>query len=153
MSAKEKDNSIMTPLSRRNMLTIGSALGGALLARMTASAQTTTNTRAAEKNGSSNDPGPENKVLQTENPNSNTPPPTDHGDVGPIWYSFDLTKKRIQEGGWTHQVTQRELPSSKELAGVNMRLTRGSFRELHWHTADEWAIMLYGNTFGASPNC
>ena len=145
MSIQEKDNSIMTPLSRRNMLTIGSALGGALLARMTASAQTTTNTRAAEKNGSSNDPGPENKVLQTENPNSNTPPPTDHGDVGPIWYSFDLAHKRVQEGGWTHQVTQRELPSSKELAGVNMRLTRGSFRELHWHTADEWAIMLYGN--------
>jgi oxalate decarboxylase len=26
-----------------------------------------------------------------------------------------------------------------------MRLTAGSFRELHWHTADEWAIMLYGN--------
>jgi oxalate decarboxylase len=42
-------------------------------------------------------------------------------------------------------VTQRELPSSTEIAGVNMRLTAGSFRELHWHTADEWAIMLYGN--------
>ena len=26
-----------------------------------------------------------------------------------------------------------------------MRLTRGSFRELHWHLADEWAIMLKGN--------
>jgi oxalate decarboxylase len=25
-----------------------------------------------------------------------------------------------------------------------MRITAGSFRELHWHTADEWAIMLYG---------
>ena len=25
-----------------------------------------------------------------------------------------------------------------------MRLTSGSFRELHWHTADEWAIMLTG---------
>jgi len=25
-----------------------------------------------------------------------------------------------------------------------MRLTAGSFRELHWHTADEWAMMLYG---------
>jgi oxalate decarboxylase len=145
MSAKAKDNSIMTPISRRNVLTMGSALGGAVLARMTASAQTTTNTRAAEKNASSNEPGPENTVLQAENPNSNTPPPTDHGDVGPIWYSFDLAHKRVQEGGWTHQVTQRELPSSKELAGVNMRLTKGSFRELHWHTADEWAIMLYGN--------
>jgi hypothetical protein len=65
--------------------------------------------------------------------------------VGPIWYSLSLTHKRIQEGGWTHQVTQRELPSSKDIAGVNMRLTAGSFRELHWHTADEWAIMLDGN--------
>jgi len=37
---------------------------------------------------------------------------------------------------------QRGLPSSKEIAGVNMRLTAGSFRELHWQTADEWAIML-----------
>ena len=26
-----------------------------------------------------------------------------------------------------------------------MRLTAGSFRELHWHTADEWAYMEYGN--------
>jgi len=73
------------------------------------------------------------------------PPPTDHGDVGPIWYSFDLAHKRIEEGGWTHQVTQRVLPSSTDITGVNMRLTRGSFRELHWHTADEWAMMLYGN--------
>src|SRR5580704_6332404 len=145
MSAEEKDNLIMTPLSRRNVLTMGSALGGVALARMTAGAQTATNTRAAEKSHSTSNPGPENKVLRSENPNSNTPPPTDHGDVGPVWYSFDLAHKRIQEGGWTHQVTQRELPSSKELAGVNMRLTTGSFRELHWHTADEWAIMLDGN--------
>ena len=83
--------------------------------------------------------------LLAENPNSNTPPPTDNGDIGPIWYSFDLARKRVEEGGWTHQVTQRELPPSTEISGVNMRLTRGSFRELHWHTADEWAIMLTGN--------
>jgi oxalate decarboxylase len=25
-----------------------------------------------------------------------------------------------------------------------MRLAKGSFRELHWHTADEWAYMIYG---------
>ena len=28
---------------------------------------------------------------------------------------------------------------------MTMRLTAGSFRELHWHLADEWAIMLGGN--------
>jgi len=26
-----------------------------------------------------------------------------------------------------------------------MRLTAGGVRELHWHTADEWAIVLYGS--------
>jgi oxalate decarboxylase len=26
-----------------------------------------------------------------------------------------------------------------------MRLTAGSYRELHWHSANEWAYMLYGN--------
>ena len=26
-----------------------------------------------------------------------------------------------------------------------MRLTAGGVRELHWHTAGEWAIMLYGS--------
>src|SRR5664279_2235212 len=91
------------------------------------------------------DPRQGNRPLRRENQNSNTPPPTDHGDLGPIWYSFDLAHKRIQPGGWTHQVTQRELPPSTDLTGVNMRLTAGSFRELHWHTADEWAYMLYGN--------
>ena len=91
------------------------------------------------------DPRQGNRPLRRENPNSNMPPPTDHGDLGPIWYSFDLAHKRIQPGGWTHQVTQRELPPSTDLTGVNMRLTAGSFRELHWHTADEWAYMLYGN--------
>jgi oxalate decarboxylase len=63
----------------------------------------------------------------------------------PLWYSFDLVKKRVEEGGWTHEVTQTVLPSSKDIAGVNMRLTAGSYREMHWHTADEWAYVLYGN--------
>src|SRR5260370_34527639 len=72
-------------------------------------------------------------------------PPSYNSDVVSIGIYSDLTHKRIHEGGWTHQVTQRELPSTTDLAGVNMRLTAGSFRELHWHTADEWSIMLYGN--------
>ena len=131
--------------SRRSMFGIGSAFATAALAGVAANAQTRANTKKAEGDHSASDPGPENRPLLKENPNSNMPPASDHGDVGPIWYSFDLTHKRIEKGGWTHQVTQRELPSSKDIAGVNMRLTAGSFRELHWHTADEWAIMLAGN--------
>jgi oxalate decarboxylase len=141
----ENENSGLD-LSRRNFLGVGSAaLATATLSAVAAHAQERADTRKAEADRSSSNPAQENKALLDENPDSNLPPPTDHGDVGPIWYSFDLAHKRVEEGGWTHQVTQRELPSSKDLTGVNMRLTAGSFRELHWHTADEWAIMLYGD--------
>lgn len=101
-------------------------------------------TATAERDVSATNPGPKNRALMALNPSSDVPPPTDHGVVEPFWYSFDLTHRRVQDGGWTHQVTSRELPVSKDIAGVNMRLTRGSFRELHWHLADEWAIMLSG---------
>jgi oxalate decarboxylase/phosphoglucose isomerase-like protein (cupin superfamily) len=34
---------------------------------------------------------------------------------------------------------------SKSIAGVDMRLTAGGIRELHWHTAASGRFMLYGN--------
>ena len=133
-------------VSRRTFLGAGAAgLASVGLAPLAAGAQQSTDTAKAEQDHSASNPGPENSPLLDENPNSNVPAPTDHGNIVPIWYSFDLTHKRVQEGGWTNQVTQRELPSSKDIAGVRMRLTSGSFRELHWHTANEWAFMLYGN--------
>jgi oxalate decarboxylase len=146
MSDHEKKVVVLEGPSRRSFLGAGSAaIAAAAFAGLAANAQQRDNTRKAEKNHSSSDPGPENKALLDENPNSNMPPPSDHGDVGPIWFSFDLVKKRIEEGGWTHQVTQREFPSSTNISGVEMRITAGSYRELHWHTADEWAFMEYGN--------
>jgi oxalate decarboxylase len=146
MSDPTKERSMIEHPSRRSFLGMGSvALATAALAGLTANAQEKASTQKAEHDHSSSDPGPENRALLEQNPNSNTPPPTDHGDMVPIWYSFDLVKKRVEEGGWTHEVTQRVLPSSKDIAGVQMRLTAGSYRELHWHTADEWAYVLYGN--------
>ena len=132
------------PSVSRRMFASSLALAGAGFFSAAAVAQTRQELVSGRNPQSSSDPGPENKSLLGQNPSSNNPPFTDHGNLGPIWYSFDLAPKRIQAGGWTHQVTQRELPSSKDLAGVNMRLTSGSFRELHWHSADEWAIMLTG---------
>ncbi|MGI4758365.1 MAG: cupin domain-containing protein [Janthinobacterium lividum] len=129
--------------TRREFLEKSTAVAAAI-STTAALGQTAQNTGRAEHDMSFSNPGQSNTGLVGMNPNSNMPPPTDHGTVPPIWYSFDLTHRRVQEGGWTHQVTERELPSAKELSAVNMRLTRGSFRELHWHLADEWAIMLKG---------
>ena len=90
-------------------------------------------------------PGENNTALDAENPSSVWSPETDNGTVEPFKYSFGLAHKRIEDGGWTRQVTERELPISKTMAGVEMRLITGGVRELHWHTSAEWAFMTYGN--------
>jgi oxalate decarboxylase len=90
-------------------------------------------------------PGPTDAALNAANPDSVDPPSTDSGGVQAFKYPFSFAHKRIHEGGWSHEVTMRELPVSKSLAGVDMRLTAGGVRELHWHTAAEWAFMLYGS--------
>jgi oxalate decarboxylase len=146
MSDELQNDQTNSAWSRRNWLRAGStSIATAAFAGLAAHAQQPASTLKAEHDNSISNPGPKNKPVFDANPNSNIPPPTDHGDFGTIWYSFDLAHKKLMEGGWTHQVTERELPLSKEIAGVNMRLTAGSFRELHWHTADEWAYMLEGN--------
>ena len=94
---------------------------------------------------SKSDPGPANPGLDGQNPDSIWPPPTDSKSlVQNFKYPFSFANKRTYEGGWSREVTIRELPVSKDMAGVNMRLTAGGVRELHWHTSAEWAIMLYG---------
>src|SRR6202040_2220421 len=95
--------------------------------------------------GHPTDPGPANQPLYGQNPDSIWPPATDSKSlVQNFKYPFSFANKRVYEGGWSREVTIRELPVSKDMAGVNMRLTAGGVRELHWHTSGEWAIMLYG---------
>ena len=97
--------------------------------------------------------GPQNP-LEADNPSAVWATETDSGTVPPFKYPFALArKKRIESGGWTRQVTARELPISKTIAGVEMRLTAGGVRELHWHVSAEWAIMLYGNARITAVGC
>jgi oxalate decarboxylase len=98
----------------------------------------------AQQNKSMTDPGPENSGLSDISPNGFLPPPTDHGEPPEFWNSFAVAHRRVQPGGWTRQVTVDDFPISKDIAGVNMRLTAGGIRELHWHEAAEWALMLSG---------
>jgi len=89
--------------------------------------------------------GPRNKDRERQNPDMVRPPSTDHGNMPNMRWSFADSHVRIEEGGWTRQTTIRELPTSIELAGVNMRLDEGVIRELHWHKEAEWAYVLEGN--------
>jgi oxalate decarboxylase family bicupin protein len=88
--------------------------------------------------------GPRNRERERQNPDLVRPPSTDHGKIANMRWSFSDSHIRIEEGGWTRETTIRELPTSKELAGVNMRLEHGVIRELHWHKEAEWAYVLEG---------
>jgi len=90
-------------------------------------------------------PGPANPALDGENPDAAFTPVTDEGGYPTFKYPFAFSNKRLHDGGWSREVTVRELPLSKSMAGVDMRLTAGGVRELHWHTAGEWAFVLYGS--------
>jgi oxalate decarboxylase len=141
-----KDINSKYRFNRRSVLgATAAALSAGALGSVRGLAQTREQVASGEGNHSASNPGPKNNVLQGLNPDSYLPPATDRGVIEPIWYSFDLVHRRIQDGGWTSQVTSKEFPSSQDIAGVTMRLTAGSYRELHWHSANEWAYMLYGN--------
>lgn len=136
-------------VSRRRFLEIGSvtlaATGLGSTLSKAAAAQSRESTTGGEPKQSSSNPLPRNPALAAENQDSVTPPVTDHGNVQPFKYPFSVSHKRTEEGGWARQVTVQDLPIATTLAGVNMRLNAGGIRELHWHSAAEWAFMLSGS--------
>jgi len=124
-------------ISRRKMMTATAA--GVAAAATAASAQ-----QPQRPGRGGTDPGPRNVAREAQNPDILVPPSTDHGTLPNLRFSFADSHVRLESGGWTRQVTVRELGISTGIAGVNMRLNAGGVRELHWHKAAEWAYMLYG---------
>ena len=136
-------------LSRRNIL--ATAAAGVALSTTTARAATFGNPDEPAE-GAVNvtnpkaliDPGPQDQGLAGNEPAFLDPPATDVNGMPQYWASFNLSPKRIQNGGWARQITQDDFKISTTIAGVNMRLGPGGVRELHWHQQAEWAIMTYG---------
>jgi oxalate decarboxylase len=90
-------------------------------------------------------PGPQNTAIGNQFPSAQSPPATDVGDLPMFWASFNNAPKRIQNGGWARQVTQADFAIAETISGVDMRLTAGGIREMHWHLAAEWGFVSYGN--------
>jgi oxalate decarboxylase len=141
----------MTNLSRRVILAAGAA-GSVATVAATAKAAATFGNPDLPPQGAINanpksltEPGPQNPALANNLPSFLNPPPTDVGGMPMFWNSFNIASKRVQNGGWARQVTQSDFEISTTISGVNMRLSAGGIRELHWHQQAEWAVMTYGN--------
>ena len=135
----------MNSISRRNVITTATGSLLTVAAATTAARADDSILQPSRPGHGGTDPGPRNLVRDRQNPDMLVPPPTDHGTLPNLRFSFSDAHMRLETGGWTRQVTVRELGISTNIAGVNMRLNRGGVRELHWHKAAEWAYMLYGN--------
>ncbi|KJA19336.1 hypothetical protein HYPSUDRAFT_44387 [Hypholoma sublateritium FD-334 SS-4] len=90
--------------------------------------------------------GPTDDFITVENADLLAPPTTDNGFTQNAKWPFSLSKNRLQTGGWSRQENVNVMPFATKMAGVNMRLTAGSIRELHWHTTAEWAYVIKGTT-------
>ena len=75
---------------------------------------------------------------------NNVPDPLLSGPELPTFkFALEQSQGKVLGGSFGKEVTVEELPISKGIAGVSMRLEPGVTRELHWHaTAAEWAFVL-----------
>ncbi len=117
----------MSRFQRRNFLTGAAALGAATAASLVA----TTRAEAGDPSFMNNVPDPllAGKELPT------------------FKFELEKSKGRVIDGSFGKEATVEQLPISKGIAGVSMRLEPGAMRELHWHaTAAEWAFVIEGRT-------
>lgn len=131
----------MQDLYRRGVLTAAAAAGATLT---TTVAQAQSAPEPMRGNDGANIVGPTNPSRQAQEPFTLAPPRTDHGSLPNMKWSFADSHMRLEEGGWARETTIRELPISKAMAGVNMRLRTNVARELHWHKEAEWSYVLKG---------
>ncbi|GIP27726.1 oxalate decarboxylase [Paenibacillus sp. J23TS9] len=88
--------------------------------------------------------GPRDVLRDMENPDMFVPPATDSGLLPNLKFSFSDTHMKLNQGGWSREITVLELPVAKTLSGVNMYLAPGGVREMHWHQQAEWSYMIRG---------
>ncbi|KAI0205138.1 Bicupin, oxalate decarboxylase/oxidase [Astrocystis sublimbata] len=101
------------------------------------------------------DPGPRTYEYEKLNPDIFAPPTSDQGNVPNAMWPLGLSHNRPGTGnrsGWARQQNVDVLPAATDMAGVDMRLAPHAYRELHWHTSAEWALVLKGGVRVASMN-
>lgn len=89
------------------------------------------------------DLGPRNPERAKQLPDTLVPPATDFGLIPNLKFSFADAHMTLKPGGWSREITSRELPIDETLAIVNMNLSPG-VREMHSHLQSEWGYVLQG---------
>lgn len=89
------------------------------------------------------DLGPRNVERDKQNPDIIVPPATDFGLIPNLRFSMADAHMTLKPGGWSREITQREISVDSTLAIVDMNLSPG-VREMHSHLQSEWGFVLQG---------
>ncbi|MDO4565201.1 MAG: cupin domain-containing protein [Clostridia bacterium] len=89
------------------------------------------------------DLGPRNLRRDEQNPDMLVPPATDVGLIPNLKFSFSDVHMKLRPGGWSREITKRELAISDTFAVVDMNLSPG-VREMHSHQQSEFGFVLVG---------
>ena len=74
---------------------------------------------------------------------NNVPDPLLSGKELPTFkFALEKSEGKVIGNSFGKEATVEQLPISKGIAGVSMKIEPGAMRELHWHaTAAEWAYV------------
>src|SRR5271154_2269046 len=77
---------------------------------------------------------------------NNVPDPLLSGEELPTFkFALEKSEGKVIGNSYGKEATVTQLPISKGIAGVSMKIEPGAMRELHWHaTAAEWAFVIEG---------
>lgn len=79
-------------------------------------------------------PGGTNNQVDRANPDNLGAQSTDNGVVPNLKWRLSDSRTRIFKGGWIREQVVTDLPASTDLSTAQVHLTKGAFRELHWHS-------------------
>jgi oxalate decarboxylase len=112
----------MFDVPRRDVLAVSAALAAAVL--------------TASKPAAAGDPSFMNNVPD---------PLLADKELPTFKFALEKSQGKVIGNSFGKEATVTQLPISKGIAGVSMRLEPGAMRELHWHaTAAEWAFVIEG---------
>ncbi len=91
---------------------------------------------------------PESQAAAAGDPSfmNNIPDPALSGkDLPTFKFALEKSAGKVIGNSYGKEATVEQLPISKGIAGVSMKIEPGAMRELHWHaTAAEWAFVIEG---------
>ena len=84
--------------------------------------------------------------MRTSHSRTTSPTRCSRGKELPTFkFALEKSEGKVIGGSFGKEATVVQLPISKGIAGVSMKLEPGAMRELHWHaTAAEWAFVIEG---------